>query len=126
MREYYDRLGVCVGASAREIRAAYRRRARQYHPDLNPAPGAAEQFKRVHEAYRVLSGAAGPMPGAAGAGGRGGWRPAGGPVAGPCSPLAWLTLMSFGPAAALAGMWWCWAARLFPTAWDAAGREEKA
>src|SRR5919202_6993254 len=96
MFEYYDRLGVRVGASPREIKAAYRRRARQYHPDVNPTPGAAEQFKRVHEAYQFLSGAARPAPGSAGAGGPGGCRRDGGTVAGPFSPVSWLTLMSFG------------------------------
>ena len=126
MLEYYDRLGVRVGASAREIKAAYRRRARQYHPDVNPAPGAAEQFKRVHEAYQVLSAAARPAPGSAGADRPGGYRRDAGTVAGPFSPVAWLTLMSFGPAAALAAMWSFWAASLLSIARDAAGREDKA
>jgi hypothetical protein len=110
MLEYYDRLGVCVGASPREIKAAYRRRARQCHPDVNPAPGAAEQFKRVHEAYQVLSGAARPAPGPAGADRPGGCRWDGGTVAGPFSPVYWWTLMSVGPAATLAAMWSFWAA----------------
>src|SRR5919199_6957588 len=83
MLEYYNRLGVCVGASPREIKAAYRQRARQYHPDVNPTPGAAEQFKRVHEAYQFLSATAGPAPGRAGAGGPNGCGRDGDAIAGP-------------------------------------------
>src|SRR5215475_10608538 len=54
-RDYYEVLGVERGASADDIRRAFRRLARQYHPDVNRAPGAADQFKEVNEAYEVLS-----------------------------------------------------------------------
>jgi len=53
--DYYARLGVSPSASADQIRAAYRRRARETHPDQNPDdPDAAERFQRIQEAYRVL------------------------------------------------------------------------
>ena len=54
-RDYYEVLGLSRGASADEIRSAYRRLARQYHPDVNQAPEAAERFKEINEAYQVLS-----------------------------------------------------------------------
>lgn len=54
-RDYYDVLGVGRNASADDIRKAYRRLARQYHPDVNGDAGAEEQFKEVNEAHDVLS-----------------------------------------------------------------------
>ena len=51
---YYERLGVEQGASAEEIRQAYRKMARTYHPDVNKAADAEAQFKQVQEAYDVL------------------------------------------------------------------------
>ncbi|KAG5016343.1 hypothetical protein JHK85_022479 [Glycine max] len=53
--DYYGTLGVSKSASAREIKASYRRLARQYHPDVNKEPGATEKFKQISTAYEVLS-----------------------------------------------------------------------
>ncbi|MFC2044151.1 DnaJ C-terminal domain-containing protein [Chloroflexota bacterium] len=54
--DYYGKLGVNRNASEREIKQAYRRLARQYHPDLNPSDKSAESmFKAINEAYEVLS-----------------------------------------------------------------------
>ena len=92
-RDYYEILGVGRDASADQIRSAYRKLARQLHPDVNKAPDAAKRFSEVQEAYDVLSdqekrkgydqfghagvGAAGGQP----RGGSEGWGPfgAGGP-----------------------------------------------
>jgi molecular chaperone DnaJ len=54
--DYYELLGVSRKATAKDIRAAFRKLARKYHPDLNPGDKAAEEkFKQLQEAYDVLS-----------------------------------------------------------------------
>jgi DnaJ-class molecular chaperone len=95
-RDYYEVLGVGRNATAEEIRKAYRRLARKYHPDVNTEPDAAQRFAEITEAYDVLSdperrktydqfGHAGVGAGAAGfgqgpfrPGGFGGWGGSGG------------------------------------------------
>ena len=54
-RDYYEVLGLQKGASDAEIKKAYRKLAKQYHPDLNPDdPEAEAKFKEVNEANQVL------------------------------------------------------------------------
>src|SRR5690349_25165058 len=55
-QDYYELLGVSRKAPQKEIRQAYRKLARKYHPDLNPGDKSAEEkFKQIQEAYDVLS-----------------------------------------------------------------------
>ncbi|CAM6127212.1 unnamed protein product [Calypogeia fissa] len=53
--DYYSVLGVSKGSEKAEIKSAYRRLARQYHPDVNKEPGAEQKFKDISNAYEVLS-----------------------------------------------------------------------
>lgn len=53
--EYYDRLGVSKDASQDEIKRAYRKMSKKYHPDINKETGAEEKYKEVQEAYETLS-----------------------------------------------------------------------
>ncbi|MDX2241788.1 MAG: molecular chaperone DnaJ [Leptolyngbyaceae cyanobacterium bins.302] len=80
MADYYETLGVSRDADKEDIKQAYRRLARKYHPDVNKEPGAEERFKEINRAYEVLSepemrarydrfGEAGVSGAAAGAGG---------------------------------------------------------
>ncbi|GGM66457.1 chaperone protein DnaJ 2 [Thermopolyspora flexuosa] len=54
-KDYYAILGVRRDASQEEIKKAYRRLARELHPDVNPDPATAERFKEINQAYEVLS-----------------------------------------------------------------------
>src|SRR3990167_1897241 len=54
-RDYYEVLGVSKTAAADEIKSAYRKKARQHHPDVDKSPDAEKKFKEINEAYQVLS-----------------------------------------------------------------------
>jgi curved DNA-binding protein len=54
-RDYYEALGISRTASSEELQRAYRKLARQYHPDVNHGPDAEDRFKEISEAYSVLS-----------------------------------------------------------------------
>ena len=89
-KDYYEILGVSRGASADEIKKAYRALTRKYHPDANPGDKEAEaKYKEINEANEVLSdpkkraqydqfGYVGDVPPDGGFGGPGGHRPPGG------------------------------------------------
>ena len=53
-KDYYELLGVSEDSDSKDIKTAYRKLARKYHPDMNPDPGAEDKFKEVAEAYEVL------------------------------------------------------------------------
>lgn len=55
MNSLYETLGINKNASSDEIKKAYRRLARQYHPDINKEKGAEEKFKEINAAYEILS-----------------------------------------------------------------------
>ena len=56
-RDYYEVLGVSRNAEIEEIKRAYRRLAKRYHPDVSRLAGSEERFKELNEAYQVLSNA---------------------------------------------------------------------
>ncbi|WP_341266782.1 molecular chaperone DnaJ [Candidatus Phytoplasma fraxini] len=56
-KDYYDILGVSKNSSESEIKSAYRKLVKKYHPDISKEPNASEKFKEVQEAYQVLSNA---------------------------------------------------------------------
>ena len=55
MRDPYEILGVSPSAPAEDIKVAYRKAARLYHPDKNPDPAAAERFRSIQSAYELLA-----------------------------------------------------------------------
>jgi molecular chaperone DnaJ len=54
-RDYYEILGVSRSASSDDLKASFRKLARQYHPDVNKSPDAEDRFKEINEAYVILS-----------------------------------------------------------------------
>jgi molecular chaperone DnaJ len=54
-RDFYQMLGVAKNADAKEIKSAYRRLAKQYHPDANPGTDTTEKFQEINRAYEVLN-----------------------------------------------------------------------
>jgi molecular chaperone DnaJ len=54
-KDYYELLGLSKGASEQEIKRAYRKLSKQYHPDINQESGAEKKFKEISEAYEILS-----------------------------------------------------------------------
>ena len=54
-RDYYEVLGLQKGASDDEIKKAYRKLSKKYHPDINKEPDAEAKFKEISEAYEILS-----------------------------------------------------------------------
>lgn len=103
-RDYYEVLGVPEGASTDDVKKAFRRMAKQYHPDRNPNnPQAADRFKEVNEAHDVLSDPDKRKKydtlrryGAFAGAGRGGPRPGGTGGGGPDEGIDFSNLGSFG------------------------------
>ena len=55
LENFYEILEVSVDSSTAQIKAAYRKLARKYHPDINKSPDAIEKFKKISQAYETLS-----------------------------------------------------------------------
>ena len=55
LTDYYEILGLPINSSIEEIKKAYRKKARLYHPDINPAPDAKDHFISITEAYEFLN-----------------------------------------------------------------------
>ena len=54
-QDFYDVLGVSRDASKDEIKKAYRKLSKKYHPDINKSPNATEMFQKINDAYEFLS-----------------------------------------------------------------------